>query len=144
MATAQRIKGQEVAIEVLVNGVQQATFSDVRSFSVTPRLEKKEEGYLGELTNRYDEIFNGVDFDLEVNFHDEGVLTFVSQVVERASRRVPGTVINIKARLNFPGGGSPKVVMQDCFFAEMPVNFGSRSDYGTFKLSGSCSNWKII
>lgn len=144
MAIAQRIKGQEVHIEVLVDGVPQATFSDVRSFTVTPKLEKKEEEYIGETAKRYDEIFNGTDFDMELNFHDRGVLDFVNIVVDRAVRRVPGTVINIKARLDFAGGGSPKVIMQDCFFSEMPVGFSSRSDYGTFKITGSCSAWKVI
>lgn len=144
MAITQRIKGQEVAIEVLQNGVQLQTFSDIRNFSVTPRFEKKEEGYLGETSNRYDEVFNGVDFDMELNFHDEGVLNLVTDIVERAARRVPGTVINIKATLKFATGANPKVVLQDCYFNDMPVNFGSRTDYGTFKLSGSCQNWKKI
>lgn len=144
MAIAQRIKGQEVAIEVLVDGVPKATFSDIRSFTVTPKLEKKEEEYLGETSKRYDEVFSGVDFELECNFHDQGVLEFVDTVVERAQRRVAGTVINIKATLNFPNGNTPKVVMRNCFFNEMPVGFGSRSDYGTFRISGSCQEWKVI
>ena len=144
MAIAQRIKGQEVHIEVLVDGTSQSTFSDIRNFSVTPKLEKKEEEYLGETSKRYDEIFNGVDFDFEVNFHDSGVLKFFQSIYDRATRRTPGTKVNIKATLQFPGGGTPKVVMTDCFFSDMPINFGSRSDYGTFKVSGSCTEWKTI
>lgn len=144
MAIAQRIKGQEVHIEILVDGVPQATFSDIRNFTVTPKLDKKEEEYLGETSKRYDEIFNGVDFDLEVNFHDRGVLDFVNTIYDRAIRRVPGTVVNIKATLQFPNGESPRVVMTNCFFSDMPVGFGSRSDYGTFKLSGSCNAWQVI
>lgn len=144
MAIAQRIKGQEVHIEVLVDSVPVATFSDIRNFNATPKFDKKEEEYLGETSKRYDEVFNGVDFDMEVNFHDRGVLDFVNTIYERAIRRVPGTVVNIKATLQFPNGESPRVVMQNCFFSDMPVGFGSRSDYGTFKLSGSCNSWQVI
>jgi hypothetical protein len=144
---AQRIKGQEVHIEILVNGVPQSTFSDIKSFSVTPKLEKKEEQYLGETTMRYDEIFNGVDFDMEVNFHDKGVVTFFETIYARAVRRDAGatnTVVNIKASLQFPKGEVVRVVLADCFFSDMPINFGGRSDYGTFKVAGSCADWKAI
>lgn len=147
MAIAQRIKGQEVSIEILENGVPTDSFSDVRSFTVTPKLDKKEEEYLGETTKRYDEVFNGVDFDIEFNFHDRRVLDFITTITDRAIRRdilSASTVVNIKARMYFPNGDTPMVVLQNCYFSDIPVGFGSRSDYGTIKLSGSSANWKLI
>ncbi len=57
---AQRIKGQEIEVRLIVDGVLQSTLTDIRSFEVTPKLEKLEEQYLGETTMRYDEIFNGL------------------------------------------------------------------------------------
>jgi hypothetical protein len=48
----QRLKGQETSVLLVVNGAVQDTITDVRSFEIASKLELKEEGYLGEKTNR--------------------------------------------------------------------------------------------
>lgn len=136
----QRIKGQETTVVFTVDGVPQDSLSIVKSLTITPRFEKKEEGYLGEFQNRFDEIFNGVDFSLELNFGDPGVLDFMLKVKERAQRRTPGVVINMITQLRFPSGAVSTVTLTDCFFGDMPIGFGSRSDYGTFSIDGSCAD----
>ena len=141
---SQRIKGQEVEVLIVVNGVPQVTIADVRSFNVTPRFEIKEEQYLGETSMRFDEIFNGVTFDMELHFENQDVFTFVQTIKDRASRRTPGTVINVKATLNFPNGQRPRIILKDCFFGDTPVGFGSRSDYGTFKIDGRCTDISVL
>lgn len=141
MATQlQRIKGQETTVEIVTNGVPQASLNIVRSLTITPRFEKKEEGYLGEYQQRFDEMFLGVDFALELNFGDDGVLKFMQEVKNRAQRRTPGTVINMNTTLRFPSGQVKAVTLTDCYFGDMPIGFGSRSDYGTFSIDGSCSD----
>lgn len=135
-----RIKGQEVELMLIVDGAQQDTITDFRSFEVASKLEIKEEGYLGEKTNRYDEIFNGVRGRMELNFESPSVFDLIKSVVDRAKRRTPGTQINIKATLNFPSGEKKRVLIQDAFFGEMPLNFGSRSDYGTVGLDFSAQD----
>ena len=144
MAQLQRIKGQEVEVNLLVNGVPQSSLTTVRSLTITPKFELKEENYLGETSTRYDEMFNGVSFSMELNFADAGVFDFLAAVKDRAERRTPGTVINMKATLNFPSGRSSRVVLKDCFFGDMPIGFGSRGDYGTFSLDGGCGDIQVI
>ena len=56
---AQRIKGQEVDILIVANGIPSTAITDVRSFSAEFQFEASSEGYLGEATNRRDDIFNG-------------------------------------------------------------------------------------
>lgn len=141
---AQRIKGQEVEVAIVVNGVIQQLLNDIRSFSVTPAFEIKEEEYLGETSKRFDEIFNGVSFDMELHFENSGVLDFMTTVKDRAERRTPGTVINVKTTLNFPNGDRRRIVLKDCFFGDMPINFSARSDYGTFKIDGKCTDIAIL
>ncbi len=141
---AQRLKGQEIFVAVLVNGAQQISLTDVKNFSITPNFDKVEEGYLGETTNRFDEIFKGCGVELEVHTEDEGVFAFLEAVKDRAQRRTPGTVINIIATLQYPNGQRPRIVLKDVFFADLPFNVGSRSDYASFKISGSCSDFKRI
>lgn len=141
---AQRIKGQEVELLIVTNGVPTTSLTDIRSFTVTPRFELKEEGYLGETSMRFDEIFNGVSFDMELHFEDDGIFDFIQTIKDRAERRVPGTTINVKATLNFPNGQRPRILLKNCFFGETPIGFGSRSDYGTFKLDGRCTDIAVL
>ena len=148
MAQAQRIKGQDVEILIVQNGVAldsaNNSVRDIRNFDVTPKFEKLEEQYLGETSKRYDEIFHGVDFKMDLHFENPYVLTLIKAIKERAQRRTAGEVINIKATLNFPNGQSPTVILKDCFFEDMPINFGGRSEYGQFTLSGSCTDISTI
>lgn len=141
---AQRIKGQEVECRIILDGVVVGALTDIRNFEVTPKLEKLEEQYLGETTKRYDEIFNGVDFKMDLHFSDADMFKFIESVISRAQRRVPGTKVNIKAKLNFATGQTPIVMMNDCFFDELPISFGGRSEYGQITVSGSCSEFKRL
>ena len=141
---AQRLKGQEISLSVLVNGVEQVSLHDVKSLSITPNLDVLEEGYLGETSNRFDEIFKGVKVELDVHTEDEGVFAFMEAVKDRAQRRTLGTAINIQTTLQYANGQRPRIVLRDVFFADIPFNVGSRSDYASIKLSGSCSDFKRI
>ena len=141
---SQRIKGQEVEVLLIVDGTVQDTITDVRSFEVAAKLETKEEGYLGEKTNRYDEIYNGVRGRLELHVENKDVFTLLQSIIDRAKRRTPGTQINIKATLNFPNGDRPRVLVANAFFGEIPINFGSRGDYGTVGLDFQAEDIRVI
>lgn len=140
-----RIKGQEVFLAVLVDGIQQTIVRDVRNFELTPKFTKLEEQYLGQTSKQYDELFDGVDFKMDLHFEDAGVITFIEAVKARAQNQTPGVTININAKLNFPNSSiKPVIILQNCFFENMPIEFGSRSEYGQFTLSGSCENFTRI
>jgi hypothetical protein len=141
---SQRIKGQEVEVMLIVDGVMKDTTTAVRNFEVAPKLEIKEEGYLGEKSNRFDEIFNGVRGRFELHVENKDFLDIMMAVIDRAKRRTPGTQINIKATLNFPNGDRPRVLISDAFFGEMPLNFGSRSDYGALTIEFASSDIKKL
>lgn len=141
---AQRIKGQEVQISVIVNNVIQASITDIKNFEVTPKLEMLEEQYLGQTTDQYDEIYKGVKGSMEINFDSQDVFKLIQSVIDRAQRRTPGTVINIKATLQFPNGDRPRVSINNAFFGDFPVKFGSRSDYGTIGIDFQSSTVQVL
>ena len=128
----------------MVDGEVASTTTDVRSFEFAYKLETKEEGYLGEKTNRYDEIFNGMRGRLEFHVENADFFDIIKSIVDRAKRRTPGTQVNIKATLNFPGGDRPRVLISDVFFGEIPMNFGSRGDYGTLGIDFQASDGNIL
>lgn len=141
---ALRIKGQEISLLIVTNGQVEAELNDIRSLTITPRFDLLEENYLGETSTRYDEIFKGCSFDMELHYETQAVLTFIETIKARAQRRTPGTVVNIKTTLNFANGQRPKIILKDCFFADLPLGFAGRSDYGTLKISGGCVDFNRI
>jgi hypothetical protein len=129
---------------MVVDGQPQDTITDVRSFEVAVQLELLREGYLGETTDRRDEIFRGIRGRMTLHVENQTFLNFMASVVNRARRREPGTQINIKATLNFPNGDRPRVQMNNVFFGEQPFVFGSRSDYGELTLEFEGSDFEFI
>ena len=144
---ATRIKGQDVLVQVLLDGVPKIVAgSPIRNFEITPKFSKLEEQYLGDPSKRYDEIFDGVDFKMDMNFEDAGVIELVEAIRNRAigQQLANKVTINIQAKLLFSNGQTPIIVLQDCYFENLPITFGGREQYGQFTLSGSCSIFSRI
>lgn len=132
----QRIKGLDSEIQVVVDGVVQASLTEITNFEVQEGFELKEEGYIGEKSNRYDEVYKGVTASLELHHHDPGWWTLVQAVKARAQRRTPGTQINIKATLNYPNGRRQRIMIPNVFIdGDLGMAFASRTDYGMSKLT---------
>jgi len=102
------------------------------------------EGYLGETTQRRDDIFNGVSGKMELHFENQDIFNLFATIVNRARRRQPGAQINVKATLNFPNGDRPRVLISNLFFGEIPVSFASRSDYGQNTLTFEAEDGEVI
>lgn len=141
---AQRIKGQEVEIVMLVNGEPKDNFALARSLEFAFKTELLQEGYLGETTDRYDTIYKGIRGKLEFHLDRPDVFDVIRGIVNKARRREPGTIFNIKATLNFPNGRRARTVIRDAEFGELPINFGSRADYGTFSLEFGASDAQVL
>lgn len=141
---AQRIKGQETSVILVVNNQIVRSVNSVKSFEFKANLEQLSEGYLGEKTERKDEIFKGVSANIELNFDSGDIFELFAAVVNRAKRREPGTVVNVKTTLTFPSGGRKRLLIPDVFFGELPMSFGSRSDYGTVSLDMTASDYQVI
>ena len=134
----QRIKGQEVETSLVLSG-NVIALTAARSMDVTFKLEKKEEGYLGETTQRYDTIFNGVEGKISYHFDNATPLAFILAIVDKAQRRTPGAIANVKCVMNFPDGSRARITIPNVEFGPMPLSFGARADYGTFEVDFSAS-----
>lgn len=140
----QRIKGQEVEAIIIVDGAPQRTITAIRSIEVAFQLEMLSEGYLGETTNRRDALFRGVRGRMEMHMENADVFTLIQKIIERARNRQAGTRINVKATLRYPNGDRPRVVIPDVEFGEIPMNFASRSDYGTVSLDFEAQEAQVV
>jgi hypothetical protein len=133
-----------VEVSVLHDGVT-TVFTDIQSFEMMSVTETTEEGYLGEKANRYDEFYKGYTGNLKMHNSNGELFKFMQIVKDRAQRRTPGVVINIKATLNFPNGTDrPRINLNDAFFDEMGISFGSRDAYAETTLTFKGTEFKVL
>jgi hypothetical protein len=141
---SQRLLGQNVAIIIIQDSAPIQEISCIRSFSFTYEQELKDEGYLGETTNRKDSVFKGMKMDMELHTNNNKVFQLIQSAVDKARRRTPGTRINIKCTLTWPNGDVARVTFPDVEFGAFPINANSRTDYVTVKLEAACSEARTV
>jgi hypothetical protein len=79
-----RLKGQEIQIQATAGGALVDALTAVASFSDTMKMRKLEEGFLGEVTNRHDSVFDGWDGGFEMQVHSSAWMTLQAQVQAKA------------------------------------------------------------
>lgn len=134
----QRLKGQDTTITIVTNGILQANLTDIQDFNCTLLLELVEQGYLGETSDRFDEVFKGSKFDFSMHHHTQDWVTFNGIIVARARRKAPNTVINVQTVFQFPDGTTPVWRWPDSFFGEIGVSIPGRTEYMKSKYQGGC------
>lgn len=137
------VKGQEIVLTIIANGVVQDELTDILDFNLTINLELLERKYLGETTNRYDDIFNGAHFDFEMHKHSAQYFTFVAAIIDRARRRTPDVQFNVTGTFAFPDGELVLLTLPDCKFGPQAIGVASRSDYSKVKIEGAVDSFDI-
>lgn len=140
----QRIKGQELSMIFVVGGQPKASVTDFRNAEFEFMLDRTQEGYLGETSDRFDEILKGMHVTTDLHFENQDILGFIQAVIDRAARRNLNLKINLQATLNFPNGQRPKLYANDLFFGNIPMGFGGRAEYGSVKLDMACSAPRLV
>lgn len=136
----QRLKGQEVEIQITQGGFVVEAINAVASFNDTAKFEKKEDGFLGERTNRYDEIFNGYDGTMSLQVSNQGWMTLQAAMKAKAKRLTPDIIFDIIRIDNYPNGQSPTRTYGDVHWGPMPSSVASRGDFVTVDLDFSSSD----
>lgn len=129
MAADPRLKGQELSIRVVQDSDVVNQIDSVASFNDNTKLEIKEDGFLGEVVNRFDSVLNGYGGDMEFQVHDATWLGFLQRVEAKATRESPGTVFNVVRTDFFANGSSAVIVYSDVSWGEFATSAGSRADF---------------
>lgn len=140
----QRIMGQDVIVTPFINDIPQQAITDVRNFEVAVQVEVVREGYLGQFTDRRDDIYRGIRGSYEIHFSSRAALDMVVSITNRARRVGANVQIITQAALVFPNGDSPIIVTTDCFFNEIPLAFGSRGDFGNIRFDWEADDFRVI
>jgi len=139
-----RVRGQEVSVQVVQNGKIVAELNDVKSFDVEFQMDVMKEGYLGEFTDRRDDMFKGISGKIEFHIENNAPFDFINAVVQRSQSRVKGTQFNVQSTVNLPNGQVKRLLVNDIFFSSIPVNVSGRSDYVTYSLPYEAAEGKFL
>lgn len=140
----QRLKGQETQVLLVQNGKVLDTITDVKDLEIQLLLELLQEGYLGETTDRFDEIFKGAKARMTIHYETPDVFDLIALIIDRARRRQSGIKVNVKTTLNFPNGKRRRVVIPDVSFGNIPAGWGSRDAYADVKFEFGASQVRFI
>lgn len=139
-----RVRGQEVSVQVVQNGKIVAELTDVKSFDVEFQMDVMKEGYLGEFTDRRDDMFKGISGKIEFHIENNAPFDFINAIVQRSQSRVKGMQFNVQSTINLPNGQVKRLLVNDIFFSNVPVNVSGRSDYVTYSLPYEAAEGKFL
>jgi len=144
MADQLRIRGQEVQVRLTRNGVLERTLTAIKSLTFTAKFTILAEGFLGETTNRHDEIFTGVGIALEFEPESKDAWSLIDFIKTRASRRGDQSLFRVNLTFvgSFPNGDRPRITTPDLKFGDMPITIGSREAYVGQTLTAECDDFK--
>lgn len=139
-----RIRGQEVQIRLTRNGVLERTLTAIKSLIFTAKFNLLSEGFLGETTNRRDEIYQGCGVALEFAPESSDAWSLIDFVRTRASRRGDQAQFRINVAFvgNFPNGQRPRITIPDLKFGDMPISITGREAYVGQTLTAEADDFK--
>lgn len=142
----QRIRGEQVQIRVTTNGVLERTITAIESMTWTVNTAVISKGYLGENTERKDEIYKGQKIELSFDSESADGILLMALIADRAARRSAATnqVINIIFVANYPNGQRPRVTVQDVKFEGPSLGMQNRESYVSQRLVGESGKMPLI
>lgn len=145
MAAPQRLKGQECYIIIKKDGVPLVQIDTIRSMEIEFEQTLIEEGYLGEVADRVDSVFNLMRVNVEGHTNSQAYLDLFDAIVQRSQNLAGGaTRIDVVASFAFDNGDFPTIALLDVYFDGLPFKVGGRGEHMEFTLNGKCSQYKII
>ena len=140
---AARLKGQEVEIRVVNAGNVVTSIAAVATFNEQVMLETKQDGFLGETVDRFDDILRGYGFDLEFQVAEAAWIDLQSAIIDRAQRKTPEVVFNVIRTDFYANGDTLIITYSDVKFGAQPLSIASRGDFVKVKIEGKCSERAI-
>lgn len=144
MAEDLRIKGQEVKL-ILSGPAGVEEDLAVVDMEIDPQMEVLSQRYLGEKTERKDDVFNGVGIRARIHMAGPKYLRLVEKIKDRAKRRLPSnTRFNAIGVFTFPDATVERLSVEDIKFASPRINVGGGTDFVEGTIEGEASDFRIL
>jgi hypothetical protein len=145
MPDSLRIRGQEILIRISQAGKPLRTLTAVKSMTWTPKFDILREGYLGEVTDRRDDIYRGSAIELTFHPESQDAFVLIGVLRDRAMRRTSQAQarVNVTFTAEFPNGDRPRLTIADIKFSDIPMNMSARDQYVDVRLSGEAEDFTL-
>jgi hypothetical protein len=144
---SQKIRGEEVAIRIAVDGVVQGgSLFKLTDFSATPRTELTEDEYLGEAESDIDIQHHGWDLAFSFDHQDSVGIDLCEEIIgaEMAHQAHPNVTITVIYTYREPGARGKMAVYQKVFLAPKEESVGGRKEKVKGKFEGKCKKRSIL
>jgi hypothetical protein len=136
----QRLKGQEIQFRVLQDNTLLDALTATGGVKEEMQLEMKEDGFIGETTDRYDEVFKGWKVDMSnMQVFSADWARFQQAVEQRARRITPGTIFNAVRVDSYSDGSQVIYTYTNLTFGPIPTDAAGRTEFVKVSLSMGCS-----
>ena len=115
----------------------------VASFNEEVKLEMKQDGFLGEPTDRYDTIHRGYGGDMEFQVNRHTWETVFLAAVERRARREEFVEFNVIRTDRYSNGQNVIATYKNVAWGAFPRSLPSRGDHVKIKTTFGCSERSI-
>lgn len=121
------------------------TLTAIKSFTFEAMIEVKQEGYLGETSDRFDDIYKGCQGSIVFHPESTDAWTLIAFIRDRAARRAPQAnhKVNVRFVANMPDGTRPSITIADLKFDAIPMNASARDAYVETTLSFKASEFSV-
>ena len=142
---AQRIKGEDVVVTFTGPSGPEDGLTDISNFEAEIQLDILKEGYIGETTDRRDDIFRGVTGSVDINMSSADYFRFLERVKDRAQNRgASDAQFEAQASFSFPNGERVRLSFENIFFANLPISVPDRASYVKSTISWECSDYRTV
>lgn len=134
------IRGQEVTVQMTINGVaQRGSFAKMEMFSATPRTELQNNDYLGEKLQVSDKIHHGWDFKFTMREQARDVFDAWKQILDAEEADAPQPTVHVVITTKYRDPSQPGVtlVIQDAVVKLDSWDIGGRKEYVKSSWSGA-------
>lgn len=139
-----RVKGEDTSITLVSSTGTEESFGDVKSFDITFERDILSEGYLGQKTEKKDDIFKGVTGKMVVHFEKAEALDTVQRMNNKTQGRLPGEQFEIATTIPFADGQKRRIILSDVAIGSIPIGISSRSDYVEISLDIASDDGAIL
>lgn len=141
--SAQRIRGEDSSVVIIVDGQPVNTITAIKDFNVEFDLDILSEAYLGEHGERQDDHYKSVGGDFTVHHETPAVMDLINAIVDRASRKNPLVIFNLRCTYTWPNGSKRRFTAMDCAFGPLPISNGGQGEYISTKLTWKASQYTL-
>jgi len=145
MAEELRLKGQEVQVRLTQGGTLLRTLTAIESLTWTVMSDILRKAYLGETTERKDDIYKGTKVEFGFDAESKEPFVMVAALRDRMQRRTAqaNAQVNLVFIANLADGTRPRITIPDLKFQDPSMALQNRESYAGFRFQTEAEDFKL-